>query len=87
MLHLAPETEALAKRIAAAWHLPVDQAVKLAIEAAARIKSDPPDAGNLSREELLQRMEEISARSGARPLVDPRSPDELLGYDEYGLAR
>ncbi len=87
MLHLPPETEALAQRIAAAWRLSVEQAVKLAIEAAARIDSNPPGGANLSRGELMRQMEEISARSGARPLVDPRSPDELLGYDEYGLPR
>jgi hypothetical protein len=39
----------------------------------------------LTKDELVNRLEEISARCGARPLIDPRSPDELLGYDDYGL--
>jgi hypothetical protein len=30
---------------------------------------------------MIRRMEEISARCGARPLIDPRSPDELMGSD------
>jgi antitoxin VapB len=87
MLHLSPETEELAKRVAAAWHVPVEQAVKLAVEASARIAAQPPARQDLSRGELLRRMEELSARAGGRPIVDPRSPDELLGYDEFGLPR
>jgi antitoxin VapB len=87
VLHLSPETEALAKRIAAAWHVPVEQAVKLAVEASARIAVEPPPREALTREELIARMEELSARAASRPLVDPRSPDELLGYDEFGLPR
>jgi antitoxin VapB len=87
VLHLSPETEALAKRIAEAWHVPVEQAVRLAVEASARIAAEPPPRPEMSKAELIRRMEEISARSGARPLVDPRSPDELLGYDEFGLPR
>ena len=87
MLQLSPETEALAKRIAEAWRVPVEKAVRLAVEASARIAAEPPPKPAMSKDELLRRMEEISARAGARPLVDPRSPDELLGYDEFGLPR
>jgi antitoxin VapB len=86
MLHLSPETEALARRIAAARHLPVEQAVRLAVEASARILADAPGP-QMPRDELIQKMEQVSSRAGARPLVDPRSADELLGYDEYGLPR
>jgi hypothetical protein len=32
-------------------------------------------------------MEEIAAGSAARPLVDARSPDEIIGYDDFGLPR
>lgn len=87
MLHLPPDTEALARRIASAQHISVERAVSLAIEAAARIGSEPLAKPAMDRDELMRRMEAISARSGARPLVDPRSPDELLGYDEFGLPR
>jgi antitoxin VapB len=87
VLHLPPELEALARRIADARHLSVEQAIKIAVEASARIAAEPPPKEQLSRDELIRRMEEISARSATRPIVDPRSPDELLGYDEFGLPR
>lgn len=33
----------------------------------------------------LERLREISDRCAARPVLDPRSDDELVGYDEHGL--
>jgi hypothetical protein len=32
-------------------------------------------------------MEAIAARSAARPIADPRSADEIIGYDDFGLPR
>jgi antitoxin VapB len=87
MLHLSPETEALAHRIAKVWHVPVEKAIKLALEASARIAAEAPAGDAMSKEELIRRMEDLSVRAGARPIVDPRSPDELLGYDEFGLPK
>ena len=45
----------------------------------------PP--ASLTRDELIARMEEISVRSAARPLADPRSINEIIGYDDFGLPR
>ena len=36
-------------------------------------------------EERLRRAQETVRRYNALPIIDPRSPDEILGYDEYGL--
>jgi len=41
----------------------------------------------LTRDELIAGMEAIAARSAARPVVDPRSIDEIIGYDDFGLPR
>jgi hypothetical protein len=46
----------------------------------------PPPA-NLSKDELIARMEAIAIRSAARPMADPRSIDEIIGYDDFGLPR
>ena len=35
----------------------------------------------------LDRLREISDRCAARPIVDPRSDDDLVGYDEIGIPR
>jgi putative addiction module CopG family antidote len=38
-----------------------------------------------SAADRLARMLEISERSAQRPVIDPRTPDDILGYDETGL--
>ena len=37
------------------------------------------------RAEFLRRLEEISARAGKLTVLDTRSADEILGYDENGV--
>lgn len=81
-----PETERLAKEVAKAKGKSVASIVRDAIEASAR------EAGLLiarpswlSPAEKRQRLLQISERSAARPILDPRTPDEILGYDDRGL--
>jgi antitoxin VapB len=33
----------------------------------------------------IDQLREISDRCAARPVIDSRSDDELVGYDEYGI--
>lgn len=33
----------------------------------------------------LARVMEIARRISSSPVLDPRTPDEILGYDEHGL--
>jgi antitoxin VapB len=88
MIRLSAQTEVLARQIATARGISPEQAVKLALEKTSKELSSPSARGErLSKDELILRMEQISARCGSRPLVDPRSPDELIGYDDYGLPR
>lgn len=37
-----------------------------------------------NREELLARVRAIQARIAQLPVLDSRSPDEILGYNEHG---
>ncbi len=37
--------------------------------------------------ELADQLDEIAKRCGALPVIDARSEDEILGYDEKGLPR
>jgi antitoxin VapB len=81
-----PETERLAKEVAKAKGKPVAIVVRDAIEASAReagLRVAQP--GRLSAAEKRNRLLEISERSAARPIIDARTPDEILGYDERGL--
>ncbi len=36
-------------------------------------------------EDLVERIMEIARRSASRPVLDDRTADEILGYDEDGL--
>jgi hypothetical protein len=36
---------------------------------------------------LVARVMEIARRAADRPVLDPRSPDEIIGYDEQGVPR
>lgn len=35
----------------------------------------------------VARVMEIAKRAAARPVLDARSPDEIIGYDEHGIPR
>jgi len=43
------------------------------------------DREKLRRTENFERMREAQAIFAAAPLLDPRTPDEIIGYDEHGL--
>jgi antitoxin VapB len=36
---------------------------------------------------LVARVMKIAARAAARPVLDARSPEEILGYDDAGVPR
>lgn len=79
-----PETEKLVEELArATGRTParvVAEAVREQIERRrSGRKPDPPD--------IWERIREIQDRVAARPDVDARSADEIIGYDEYGVPR
>lgn len=39
----------------------------------------------VSRTALKERLLTIAKRCAALPLLDRRTPDEIMGYDEYGM--
>ena len=86
MLPADPETERLAREVAKTKGKPLVSVVRDAIEASAReagLLVSPPR--RLTATEKRRRLLEISRRSAARPILDPGTPDEILGYDERGL--
>jgi antitoxin VapB len=80
------DTERLARKLAQATGKPLPVIVKQAIEAEA-VKAGVTAPARLSRDELLLRMTEITAGFAALPVLDPRSADEIAGYDEFGLVQ
>ncbi|HXY59005.1 MAG TPA: type II toxin-antitoxin system VapB family antitoxin [Methylocystis sp.] len=91
MINLSQETEAMIRAKAAKTGRTPEEILREALSHAGdrlpwRSSATPPPA-NPTREELIAMMEAIAARSAARPLADPRSIDEIIGYDDFGLPR
>jgi hypothetical protein len=88
MIWIAPETEVLARELAEKQGVPVEAAVKSAIERAAREvgveQAMPPGR---TREEIISGIEAIARRCAARPVHDARAPDEIIDFDEFGVPR
>ena len=40
-----------------------------------------------TRRRLVDELDEIALHCARLPVLDPRTPDEILGYDEHGLPR
>ena len=75
-----PETDRLARRLAQLTGESITQAVHAAIH-------DRLERERRRRDKTIDRtkIDEIVRRIAALPVVDDRSPDELIGYDERGL--
>lgn len=93
ILHFAQDTEELARKVAARLGRKPEDVIRTAVEHEARTGSVMPwkrssQAPSVAtKEEFFARLDEIALRSAARPIVDPRSDDELIGYDDFGLPR
>ena len=78
-----PEADRLARAVAARTGETLTQAVIAALrERLAREERRADDIDVLVEEAL-----EIGRHCARLPVLDPRPPDELLGYDEHGVPR
>ena len=91
MLTLSPETEAIIQAKVAITGRSPDEVLRDALGPAGKVlpwrNKGAYLPATMTREELIERMEEIAIRSAGRPTADPRSPDEIIGYDDFGLPR
>jgi len=75
-----PEVYRLARQLATQTGLSMTEVVRQALrERVAREDNRKPDPV------MYERLLEISDRCAARPVRDPRSDDEIVGYDERGI--
>lgn len=74
MIHLAPETEALARELAAARGGTVEDAIDAAIRESARAAGLVRARRRMTVEQMLAVGEEIAAM----PVLDSRSPQEII---------
>lgn len=83
-LPVDPETERLARKLAEVTGKSLPDILKQAIEAeAAKVGVAKPEP--ISKEELIARMTEITDGFAKLPILDRRTPDEIMGYDDHGL--
>ncbi|MFG1365884.1 type II toxin-antitoxin system VapB family antitoxin [Xanthobacter versatilis] len=75
-----PETERLARALAARTGETITVATRRALEE--RLKRTRALARRVA---LIEDMEAMQRRLGALPILDDRSPEEIIGYDENGL--
>jgi antitoxin VapB len=81
MINLSQETEALAKRLAAAERLSVEDAIRQALEERARASGIVPKARrprDASPEAVAARFDEMTRRIAAAPINDPRPISEIV---------
>ncbi|PWC44795.1 type II toxin-antitoxin system VapB family antitoxin [Azospirillum sp. TSO22-1] len=76
-----PEAERLAHELASRRGESIDEAVVKAMQE--RLERTPTLTPEQKR--VRDRLIEIGKHCASLPVLDPRSPDEILGYDENGL--
>lgn len=77
------DADRLARELAARTGKSITEAVIYALREQLRRQPTNRAAGRRLADELM----EIGRRYSALPVLDRRSPDEILGYDAYGLPR
>ncbi|CAN7626244.1 type II toxin-antitoxin system VapB family antitoxin [Neorhizobium tomejilense] len=75
-----PDTEKLARELAARTGETITIATRRALEE--RLKRMGSETAKAA---LLEDMEAMQRRLSALPVLDDRSPDEIIGYDENGV--
>jgi antitoxin VapB len=76
------ETEHLAREVAMKTGETLTGAIQKALEE--RLERLNSERRNRN---LMSQLEEILHRVDRLPVLDPRTPDEIVGYDEHGLPR
>jgi antitoxin VapB len=80
-LHIQdPETDKLARELSAATGETITQAVNIALRD--RISKVVPAP---TEEEYIARITAITDRLAKLPVLDNRTADEIIGYNEHGL--
>jgi antitoxin VapB len=79
------EADRLARELAALTGESLTEAVTKALHARVeKHRRDDGRAGEARRQALKEELRLIRKRAASYPILDPRSDDELLGYNEIG---
>lgn len=80
-----PEADRLARELAAATGESLTEAILNALRE--RLQRQRYRKGRRGRRRLADQLKEISDRCAALPVLDDRTADEIVGYDDRGLPR
>jgi antitoxin VapB len=78
-----PETDRLAREVAKLTGESLTEAVRTAL--GERLERERRKRGH--DKGLAERLDELAMECAALPDHDTRTPDEIIGYDEYGVPR
>jgi antitoxin VapB len=84
-LHIPADIEQLARLVASKIGTTPDAIIKEAVEARAAAEGVTLSRQRRSPEEIERSVMEIAKRVAALPILDTRSDDEILGYNEHGI--
>jgi antitoxin VapB len=76
-----PETDRLARALAAATGMSLTDAIRTALAERLERETRRPTRS------IAADIRRVQERLAHLPVLDPRTPDEILGYDERGLPR
>jgi antitoxin VapB len=82
-----PKAHQLAEEVAKRTGETLTRAVIVSLEERLQRLNSPLRRSDEDKRARIRRMKELAARFQALPVVDDRSPDEILHYDEHGLPR
>jgi antitoxin VapB len=77
MINLPEDVEILARRVAAVEHISVEDAIRRALEDRARAQGESL-VTRRGRRMTAEQMIALGAEIAAMPLLDPRSPHEIM---------
>lgn len=86
-IQLPSEVERLARALASKTGKTLEEVVSEAIEERARAAGVPIASTRRTPEDIERSLNEIVMRVAALPVLDGRSADEIIGYDEFGVPR
>jgi antitoxin VapB len=78
-----PETDRLARELSAATGETITQAVNTSLRE--RLRSVSSGQPSRSEEEYIEAIEAIVEELNRLPVLDSRTPDEIIGYNEHGF--
>jgi antitoxin VapB len=77
-----PETDRLAREVSRLTGESLTVAVRTALSE--RLQRERLRCGRPVRD-LAEALDALAKETAALPVIDPRSPDEIVGYDENGM--